>query len=553
MISAWLIALIGLSSQWFWARLLVRGDLALTALTALGLGGGALTLSMLWQALLGMASAPQVTLGTCLALGALGALFWRRSPRAFERHGAPYRLPAQRAVIAVLSLTAVLCLFNAAYWFYNRDDAIAIYARFGKQIALSGALPALEAESLYEAYPMFMSLLYAFAHQLSADFNDSLAAFLGALFSIGVLGAAYALGRELFNAPIGLGAALILALAPLFTDWASAGYTDLPCGFFYGMSALFAARWARTNAPQDALLAGIMAGLAAWMKNSGLLLIGAFGMYFAERLLIAKMDWRRALIGAALIGVSFLAICGAWYARNLLAIGALVPPTGWTWLAQRTLGNLLTYANEPNYLFAGYALTLGVWFTAARALARRHAQSRLLMAFYLPFFAVWWLFFSYDERFLLALSALAAVMAAEALRVCLAPLFRNLPQLHRALLMHAALLSSFFALYTAVDYKAELLRAPFLSAEARWRVVFGARYDVAQFLKTLPHDAQVWTSDQLLFYHAEGVRVITGGAPSAPQPNGYLALAPHEQLPVQFAAQQPIYIYADWRVYSLAP
>jgi len=553
MISAWLIALIGLSSQWFWARLLVRGDFALTALTALGLGGGALTLSMLWQALLGMAIAPQVTLGTCLALGALGAILWWRSPRASEQYSAPYRLPAQRAVIAVLSLTAVLCLFNAAYWFYNRDDAIAIYARFGKQIALSGALPALEAESLYEAYPMFMPLLYAFAHQLSADFNDSLAAFLGALFSVGVLGVAYALGRELFNAPIGLGAALILALAPIFTDWASAGYTDLPCGFFYGMSALFAARWAHRDAWQDALLAGIMAGLAAWMKNSGLLLIGAFGMYFAERLLIAKMDWRRALIGAALIGVSFLAICGAWYARNLLAIGALVPPTGWTWLAQRTLGNLLPYANEPNYLFAGYALTLGVWFTAARALARRHAQSRLLMAFYLPFFAVWWLFFSYDERFLLALSALAAVMAAEALRVCLAPLFRNLPQLHRALLMHAALLSSFFALYTAVDYKAELLRAPFLSAEARWRVVFGARYDVAQFLKTLPHDAQVWTSDQLLFYHAEGVRVIAGGAPSAPQPNGYLALAPHEQLPAQFAARQPIYVYADWRVYSLAP
>lgn len=553
MISAWLIALIGLGSQWFWARLLVRGDLALTALTALGLGGGALTLSMLWQGLLGMTITAQVTLGVCLTLGALGAIIWRRSPSAFEQYNAPYRLPAQRAVIAVLILTAVLCLFNAAYWFYNRDDAIAIYARFGKHIAMSGALPALEAESLYEAYPMFMPLLYAFAHQLSGAFNDSLAAFLGALFSVGVLGVAYALGRELFNAPIGLCAALILALAPLFTDWASAGYTDLPCGFFYGMSALFAARWTRRNAWQDALLAGVMAGLAAWMKNSGLLLIGAFGVYFAYRLWLAEVSWRRALIGVTLIGASFFAICGVWYVRNALTIGAFVPPTGWTWLAQRTLSNLLPHMSEANYLFAGYALTIGVWFTAVRAIWRPHAQSRLLMAFYLPFFAIWWLFFSYDERFLLALSALAAVMAAEALRVCLAPLFRNLPQLHRTLLMHIALLSSFFALYTAVDYKAELLRTPFLSVESRWRVVFGARYDVAQFLKTLPHDAQVWTSDQLLFYHAEGVRVITGGAPNEPLPNGYLALAPNEQPPAQFAARQPIYIHADWRVYSLAP
>jgi 4-amino-4-deoxy-L-arabinose transferase-like glycosyltransferase len=506
MIAAWLVALIGLSSQWFWARLLVRGDLALTALTALGLGGGALTLSMLWQALLGVAIVPQVTLGVCLALGALGAIFWWRSPSAFERHSAPYRLPAQRAALAVLSLTAVLCLFNAAYWFYNRDDAIAIYARFGKQIALSGALPTLAAESLYEAYPMFLPLLYAFAHQLSPEFNDSLAAFSGALFSVGVLGVAYALGRELFNAPIGTGAALILALAPLFTDWASAGYADLPCGFFYGMSALFAARWTRTDAWQDALLAGIMAGLAAWMKNSGLLLIGAFGAYVIDRLLIAQMDWRRALIGASLIGASFFAVCGAWYVRNLLAIGALVPPTGWTWLAQRTLSNLLPYMNEPSYLFAGYALTLGVWFTATRAVLRRHAQSCLLMTFYLPFFAVWWLFFSYDERFLLTLSALAAVMAAEALRVCLAPLLRALPQLHRALLMHAVLLSSFFALYTAVDYKAELLRTPFLSVEARWRVVFGARYAVAQFLKTLPHERRAGLDERSALVLSRGRR-----------------------------------------------
>lgn len=550
---AWLVALLALSSQWFWARALTRGDLPLTALTALGLGGGAISLSMFWQGLIGLPITPQVTLAVCLALGALGWLYAQRVRSVPERLEAPYRLPAQRLVIALLILTAALCLFNAAYWFYNRDDAIAIYARFGKQIAMTGALPPLNAEALYEAYPMFMPSLYAFAHQLSDGFEDSLAAFLGALYSVGVLGAAYALGRELFNAPIGLSAALILALAPIFTDWASAGYTDLPCGFFYGMSALFAARWARRSAWQDALLAGIMAGLAAWMKNSGLLIVGGFGAWFAYRLIAERRALRHELSGIALVGFGFLAICGAWYVRNLALIGALVPPTGWTWLAQRTLSNLFPYANEAGYLFVGYALTLGVWFTLARALLRRHAPSALLMAFYLPFFGVWWLFFSYDERFLLALSALSAVMAAEALRICLAPLFSRLPNLHRAMLMHVALLSSFFALYTAVDYKGELLRSPFLSVEARWRVVLGARYEVAQFLKTLPEGAQVWTSDQLLFYHAEGTRVITGGLPSAPQPNGYIALAPHEAPPLQFAGREPIYTYEAWRVYSIQP
>jgi len=551
-IAAWLIALLGLSSQWFWARALVRGDLTLRALTALGLGGGAISLSMLWQALLGITIAPQITLSTCLALGALGIPAARWLGTATERPSAPDRLPAQRAVVGVLFLTASLCLFNAAYWFYNRDDAIAIYARFGKQIAMSGTLPRLNAESLYEAYPMFMPLLYAFAHQLSGAFNDSLAAFLGASFSVGVLGAAYALGRELFNVPIGLGAALLLALAPLFTDWASAGYTDLPCGFFYGMSAVFAARLARHGSWRDALLAGLMAGLAAWMKNSGLLIVSAFAVWFAYRLLLGKHAWQRELLSAALIGVGFLAICGAWYARNLALLGALVPPTGWTWLAQRTLSNLFPYANESGYLFVGYILTLGLSFTAIRAVVKRHAQSILLLAFYLPFFGIWWLFFSYDDRFLLALSAPIAVMAAEALRIGLAPLYSRLPLLHRSLLMHVAVLSSFFALYTAVDYKAELLRAPFMSVDARWRVVLGTRYDVAQFLKTLPSGARVWTSDQLLFYHAEGVQVITGGLPRAPEPNGYIVLAPEERLPPHLADRAPLYSSGGWRVYAIS-
>ncbi|MDW8299063.1 MAG: glycosyltransferase family 39 protein [Anaerolineae bacterium] len=550
---AWLLALVGLGSQWFWARALVHSDLLLVTLTALGLGGGAISLSMLWQGLLGMPITPQVTLSACLLCGALGWLYAQRVRSAPEHYKASYRLPAQRAVVALLILTAALCLFNAAYWFYNRDDAIAIYARFGKQVAMSGALPLLGAQSLYEAYPMFMPMLYAFAHQLSGTFDDSLAAFLGALFSVGVLGAAYALGRELFNAPIGLSAALLLALAPLFTDWASAGYTDLPCGFFYGMSAVFAARWARRGTWQDALLAGIMAGLAAWMKNSGLLIVGAFGAWFAYRLLVERQTLRRELRGAVLVSIGFLAICGVWYIRNLVLTGALVPPTGWTWLAQRTLSTLFPYASETGYLFVGYALTLGVWFTAARAIVRQHALSVLLTAFYLPFFGVWWLFFSYDDRFLLALSALVAVMAAETLRVCLVPLLRRLPQLHRTMLMYVALLSGFFALYTAIDYKAELLRLPFASAELRWRVVFGARYDVAQFLKTLPAGAQVWTSDHLLFYHAEGVKVITGGLPSAPQLNGYIVLAPSESLPTQFADRQPIYVHKDWRVYAIQP
>ncbi len=550
---AWLIALIGLGSQWFWARALVRSDLPLTALTALGLGGGAISLSMLWQGLLGLTIRPQVTLSLCLVLGGLGWLYARRPCSAPERLEAPYRLPAQRAVIALLLLTAGLCLFNAAYWFYNRDDAIAIYARFGKQIALSSALPSLGAGSLYEAYPMFLPMLYAFAHQLSGAFNDSLAAFLGALFSVGVLGAAYALGRELFNAPIGLSAALILALAPLFTDWASAGYADLPCGFFYGMSTLFVARWARRKAWQDALLAGLMAGLAAWMKNSGLLVVGGFGAWFAYRLIVERRALHGELRGGLLIGIGFLTVCGAWYIRSLALTGALVPPTGWTWLAQRTLSNLFPYWGEAGYLFLGCALTLGTALTLGRAITRRHPPSSLLMAFYLPFFGVWWLFFSYDRRFLLALSALAAVMAAEALRICLAPLFRRLPMLHRTMLMHAALLSSFFALYTAVDYKAELLGAPFMGTEARWRVVLGPRYDVARFLSTLPQGAQVWTSDQLLFYHTEGVTVITGGLPAAPQPDGYLALAPSEVLPPEFADWQPIYAYEGWRVYAIQP
>src|SRR5262249_30979599 len=136
---------------------------------------------------------------------------------------------------------------------------------------------------LYETYPMLVPLSYAFTHQAAGWIDEYLAELIPALLSVGVIGAAYLLGRELFNRSTGLIAALLIAMTPTFAQWASAGYVDLPCGFFYGMSAVFLARHDRTRSWPDALLAGVMAGLAAWTKNSGLLIVLSIGGWIVYR------------------------------------------------------------------------------------------------------------------------------------------------------------------------------------------------------------------------------------------------------------------------------
>jgi hypothetical protein len=577
-ILAWPLTALALVFMYPWACWLVKtptqlGTFSLfirsrilVGLTTLALSVGTLSLVMLWLGLLGIRVDWRLTVVWCVIISAIGWILWLRVKPAGGEFSLLilsdwWRWPA----VIVIAIICILILFNAAYWPFGIDDAVTIYATFGKQIATTGQLPR---GNLYETYPMLVPLTYAFTHQAAGWIDEHLAALIPALFSVGLVGVAYLLGAMLYGLHTGIVAALLVVLTPMFTHWASASYVDLPAGFFYGLAAYFLLRLDSTHRWADALLVGIMAGLATWTKNSGLLIVisvALWGIYRYRHWKTQGLPNPSFRYAVFIIG-GFLAVAAPWYIRNLSMAGVLIPPTGWTWNAQRTLGNLFPYLVDNRYFPIGWIFTVGLVLAAWRFL--RRGDDGLLIIFHVPFFVIWWALFSYDGRFLLTVTPFVAVMGARVLNavVNLTPqpplrfAERGSEGERRYLFLRnvtAVLVIGILAIpaaSAAVDHKAELLRNPLMSDVEKHRVRLGTdRYEMAIYLRSLPPGLRVWTQDLLLPYHADGARMTVGGWPTAADLAGYdyWVLSPGEA-PPEWLRGEPVHVQGGYRLYALA-
>jgi hypothetical protein len=433
-------------------------------------------------------------------------------------------------------------LVNAAAWPFGDDDALAIYGALGRTLYETGVLPV--GERRYEAYPMLLPLAYAFTHWAYGGVSEYLARLVAAVMAVGAIGAAGVLGREMRSVPVGLGAAGLVALTPVFCRWASSGYADVPAAFFVTLSALYAWRWWCRGNGRDAVLAGLFAGLAMWTKNSALTLaVTLAALVFLRRR--APGPWRRTPV--VLAAVAGVATAGPWYARNLLVFGFVVPPgTPWAHLAPRDLDALLVMARGspqqfwvPGWLFTG-AIAFGVW-RLCREGAPRAAPWAVLLAFVLPFGTAWWALASYESRFLLLIVPVLAVMAALGLddlgrwaRRRLSPRWAGRLAWAAAL---AALALAPFSLRKAVEHKAVLLSDPALSDEDRHRLRLGGLYEVARAVSGLPAGSRVVGLPSRARYHVEGAGLHLSGALASGLPADrlerydYVVLRPEEREP----------------------
>ncbi len=560
---AWVITLLGLVFMFPWARwLLTRpapadavpaADPVLLALTTLALSLGTLSLVLLWIGLLGIRIDWRLAAIICAGISITGWVVARRAPvrTVAPAADANWRL-VRRAAVIVIAVICGLVLFNAIYWPFGLDDAITIYASFGKAIANSGQLPR---GTLYETYPMLVPLIYAFTHQAAGWIDEYLAALIPALLSLGVIGVAYVLGRDLYNRATGLTAALLVAMTPMVAHWASASYVDLPAGFFYALSAVFLLRWQRRRVWSDALLAGIMAGLSAWTKNSGLLVGISIGGWIVYRWLVARREMQpfsRILRDMAILVAGTLVVAGPWYTRNMLIAGFLVPPTGWTWKADHSLANLIPYVIDSRYFIFGLVFTAGLLYTIWQSVRSRGSllAPSFLLIFYVPFFVIWWALFSYDGRFLLILTAVVAVMGAALVQAIASRL--TWTHTGELALVGAILLLALPAAVNAVDYKDELLHHPLMSDAEKHRVRLGPRYDMALYLRTLPTGSRVLTQELMIPYYADGITVVVGDWPSQSDviAYDYWVLLPGDQ-PPDWLTGTPLHEDGGYRLYAL--
>jgi hypothetical protein len=512
-----------------WALILLRGEQrsgAAVVLTTLALSLGGLTWWMMVLAL-----AKELVLGVTLAGMALvfgaGMGWLLRSvpvspgtPRVTLRNlpTTARSQPLAAGAALVVALIAALIVFNALYWPFNDDDAVSIYAMWSGQMYQTRGLPV--GSGLYEAYPMLLPLGYTYSYMVAGRIDEYLARVIVAALGVGALGAAFVLGRALYDWRVGLSAATLLALTPAFTRWASSGYTDVPVSFFVTLAALFGGWLLHHRSVSTAALLGIMVGLAAWTKNSALTLVGSLGLWLAYVYRCGPGITRRQ-VGAVLGGLAVTA--GPWYLRNLLLFGHAVPKTVWADQARHTAGNLLPFLTYSRFFWVP-----GVIFTAGLGLALvdvvrgshdRHDRASLLLIVVLPFGAAWWWLASYDTRFLLAVLPVVAVMGGHLLVRAWDTLWRArrpLRPAYQGVLLVALVALALPAMSKAVMFKREILRDPLMSDEKRHEVTLGPIYDVAQYLNALPAEGTVLSDNYFLPFHvneAGRVEVVVGGLP----------------------------------------
>ena len=472
---AWLLTILLLAAPYPWAAWLLSRTKTpvetgwLPILLTLALSTGSLALVMLWQSLLGIPfSLWGITL-PYLALMLAGLLLWWRMGHPLPR----LNLPVSRLewfALACLSLISLGILFNAVYWPFSRDDTRAIYHFYGRLMAQSGAITPLPGEqTLYEAYPILIALNYTFTYLASGWINEYLARLIPALLSLGCIPAVYTLGKLLHSRTAGWISALLIALMPAFSTWASTGYVDLPMAFFYTLAAIFAWRLWQHGGLIDALLAGALIGLAAFTKNAALIGVVLFGAWLAWCWLNRRISLRillLALVPCALIGAP-------WYVRNLIEAGLIIPDTAWTEQAEQSVSTLLVFVTRPTvYGLPGLFILIAVAAGVIHLLRQRlNAPAyALLLGWTLPFFAAWWLFASYDPRFVLMFAPLLCVLAG----LWLADAWAYLPAWRQRLLIPLALLVLLLTLeatWYSVEYKDNILRNPLMDDATKHETV----------------------------------------------------------------------------------
>lgn len=477
-LGAWLILMAVLVVPYGWAGWLsTRGGRPFDRLLALtltpGLAIGSLTLIMFWESLLGVPLTVFDIVRPYAALHAIGLVLWWRQPAKqatpLQAHFSSHWM-GKLAALAVLGI-CVATLFNAVYWPFSRYDTLGIYHPQAVEIANRAALlPLTGADSLYLAYPMQMQLAYAFTYIASGWENAYLARVLPALLSIGALAATYLVGRAVQGKFAGWIGMLLLATMPAFARWASTGYVDLPMAYFYTLAALFAWRLWQEDHPIDALLAGLLVGLAAWTKNAALI-----GVVLLAAWLVWGVINRQISLRSALISMLTCAVIGApWYIRNQIGAGFIMPDTAWTDQAQRSLETLLIFVTRwLNYGIAGFVILAAVAAALTHLVRRRlrAPEDALLVGWTLPFFIIWWLLASYDPRFLLLFIPLLCALAGRWSAQAWAKL--SAAQRHPLIILGALVLVALtiYTMWISVEFKRAILQDPLMDHAAKLAIV----------------------------------------------------------------------------------
>lgn len=336
---------VGLGLPWALALLSARRWHSRPTIIALALALGPAWMTA-WMLILGVAGAQlhlrlltvEWILSGSAVIAVSGALIaWRKHHRFVPKSAPPLTLD-EKLLIAMMTAAVVLRWIHTAFWTFTNYDVLWVYG-FQGRLYYEGLIP-----HSIDYYPPFVQLQYAYVQILIGEINDHAARMVIPMMHIGSILAAYLLGKGLMNRRVGLFAAALWSLHPLVGQWAVIGDLENPLTFSFTLAAAFFLRaWLGKTATrrQDALLAGLMLGIALFTKPTAGAFVWGILLLFGAELLRTRFRIRQWMPRFKIIlwtGIAAVPLGCVWYLRNGLLGHEIItlPPEIWLSLARRS-------------------------------------------------------------------------------------------------------------------------------------------------------------------------------------------------------------------------
>lgn len=501
-------------------------------LTALALSAGLLAAALFWLGLLpGQLITPLSALlvvliglavGLMLNSGWLAPRRWLSYWRALLRSLWPLNIETLLA-LAVVAVLAII-LVNAVSYPFTGDDVLIRYGPQAKTIYRARTLP----DSLV-GYPPLVPMSITVTWFAAGGPNEQIARLLAFVMAAGTLGATYLVGRKAGGSrTAGVIASALVAFAPLFVNNATVMYTDIPTAFPLTLAVFYTLRWWRVPNTRNALLAGVLVGVALFTKQSALTAVASLAAAPALWMLAHRGEgvrlWQTALPAWVAMLLPPVLIAGPWYARNVLLGTEALPVAGLYHLLAPgvgLLGLVPPITHLPDFLgpllaplfaigwLAGLYLTARQLWGVLRADSPDSPPTELLIAlFVVPYWLAWWTSFSFDARFLLIVLPLMAVWTVRPLR-WLAEFLRQRIPLPRLAWQGIAALIILAGLFVGargrVGSTGWAVTHPLASADERFRHAKGGLADIVGYAQTQldPASDRLYLMDERLAYYLD--------------------------------------------------
>jgi Dolichyl-phosphate-mannose-protein mannosyltransferase len=175
----------------------------------------------------------------------------------------------------VLVLGAALRLVNLDRFGFNSDEAV--YA--GQAAALAGHQDYAQLFGVFRAHPLLVHFLVSLVYRITGV-NDAAPRLVSVAFGLGMVAVGGAIGTVVRGRRAGLLTMLFIAISPYPVMVSRQMLLDGPMAFFFALTLLFLALYARRPRSLTLYAAACSAGLAFLAKESAILIVPAILVFF---------------------------------------------------------------------------------------------------------------------------------------------------------------------------------------------------------------------------------------------------------------------------------